>query len=275
MLKKQVIMESAIELFAKKGIDATSVQQITDHCGISKGAFYLSFKSKEELIFSIIDYFMKNVTSNIERSVSKHQNPHDKLVAYFKEIFYVIQKYGDFATVFIKEQHFINDSFIDKMTSYDELNNKLLLDLFNELYPNKVESLQYDLLIIIKGLLASYGDFILKNSNDYNIEKLTDSLVEKVDIIAQQSKKSFFTKDMITSCSSRQLEITKELIVEELHQMLALIEDDVLKDSLLILEEQINSEAPRNALIVGMLSNLENEPACNWFCYMMRKYYVL
>lgn len=275
MLKKQLIMESAIELFTKKGIDATSVQQITEHCGISKGAFYLSFKSKDELIFSIIDYFTKNVTANIERSVIKQQNPHNKLAAYFMEIFNILQKYGDFATVFIKEQHFINETLIDKMAYYDELNNRLLLDLLRELYPSKVDSLQYDLLVVIKGLLASYGDFIIKNSYPIDIEKLTESLVEKVEVIAKHGEKSFFTKDMFKNYSSHSLMITKDLIVEELQQLLTLIQDgNVLKDSLLILEGQIQSDSPSKAIILGMLSNLEDEQACDWFCYMMRKYYL-
>ena len=43
MTKKQLIMEKAAELFAKQGFEATSVQQITDYCGISKVPFiYLS-----------------------------------------------------------------------------------------------------------------------------------------------------------------------------------------------------------------------------------------
>ena len=61
MIKKQLIMEKALELFAEKGFEATSVQQITEHCGISKGAFYLSFKSKDELILALIDHFMMQV----------------------------------------------------------------------------------------------------------------------------------------------------------------------------------------------------------------------
>lgn len=275
MLKKQLIMESAIELFTKRGIDATSVQQITEHCGISKGAFYLSFKSKDELIISIIDYFSKNVIANIERSVSKQQEPQDKLAAYFLEIFNILQKYGDFATVFVKEQHFINESFIDKMAYYDELNNKLLLNLFNELYPEKAELLGYDLLVIIKGLLASYGDFIIKKVNQYNLEQLTESLVEKIEIIAKYGEKSFFTKEKVTCHTSHQLEFTKELILKELHPLLNLIQDDVLRDSLLILEGEICADAPRKAILLGMLTNLESEPECNWFCYMMRKLYVL
>lgn len=64
--RKQLIMEKAIELFAARGFESTSVQQITEHCGISKGAFYLSFKSKDELILEIIDYFMKRFTTGVD-----------------------------------------------------------------------------------------------------------------------------------------------------------------------------------------------------------------
>ena len=73
MIKKQLIMEKALELFAKQGFEATSVQQITEHCGISKGAFYLSFKSKDELILALIDYFMTQFTSDIDYTGQKHK----------------------------------------------------------------------------------------------------------------------------------------------------------------------------------------------------------
>lgn len=58
MTKRRIlIIEKSSELFAENGFAATSVQDITDACGISKGAFYLSFKSKESLLFAIFEYF--------------------------------------------------------------------------------------------------------------------------------------------------------------------------------------------------------------------------
>lgn len=66
MGKKQLIMERALELFAEQGFEPTSVQQITERCGISKGAFYLSFKSKDELIVALIDQFMSQMISNTD-----------------------------------------------------------------------------------------------------------------------------------------------------------------------------------------------------------------
>lgn len=62
MSKKLMIMEKAIELFSKNGVESTSIQDITNACGISKGAFYLSFKSKDDLLVEITDYFIKNLS---------------------------------------------------------------------------------------------------------------------------------------------------------------------------------------------------------------------
>ena len=80
MIKKQLIIENAIQLFAEQGFEATSIQQITDKCGISKGAFYLSFKSKDELIFSLIDYFLETMqhlcTISIFLCTQKQKNDH-------------------------------------------------------------------------------------------------------------------------------------------------------------------------------------------------------
>ncbi|MDS8854874.1 TetR/AcrR family transcriptional regulator, partial [Streptococcus pneumoniae] len=70
MSKKQQILESALQLFAENGIEATSVQHITQEAGISKGAFYLSFPSKESLIKEIIDSFMKGFVADIDRVVN-------------------------------------------------------------------------------------------------------------------------------------------------------------------------------------------------------------
>ena len=50
----QKIMQSALELFATHGFDATSISQIADHAGISKGLIYNYFDSKEQLLKALV-----------------------------------------------------------------------------------------------------------------------------------------------------------------------------------------------------------------------------
>lgn len=47
--KKQKLLESSFNLFTKKGIKNTSVQEITENAGTAKGTFYLYFKDKYEV----------------------------------------------------------------------------------------------------------------------------------------------------------------------------------------------------------------------------------
>jgi AcrR family transcriptional regulator len=44
------IMRSAEELFMRQGYEKTSMQQIAGHCGLTKGALYHHFNSKESLL---------------------------------------------------------------------------------------------------------------------------------------------------------------------------------------------------------------------------------
>ncbi|MCL4501464.1 MAG: TetR/AcrR family transcriptional regulator [Deltaproteobacteria bacterium] len=52
-LKQKIILES-LRLFSLKGFLSTSVQDILEAAGTSKGGFYNHFKSKEELFFAVL-----------------------------------------------------------------------------------------------------------------------------------------------------------------------------------------------------------------------------
>jgi AcrR family transcriptional regulator len=51
---KQRILQTARELFATKGVQQTSLQEIADRLGITKPALYYHFASRDELIRSIV-----------------------------------------------------------------------------------------------------------------------------------------------------------------------------------------------------------------------------
>lgn len=55
--RKQEFLATALELFYTKGYEHTTIQDIIDRMGVSKGAFYHYFESKEDVIISIaMDY---------------------------------------------------------------------------------------------------------------------------------------------------------------------------------------------------------------------------
>ncbi|MBQ9276797.1 MAG: helix-turn-helix transcriptional regulator, partial [Clostridia bacterium] len=52
---RERIIEAAKSLILARGYDAVSVSDITKEAGVSKGAFYIHFKTKEDLIEEMID----------------------------------------------------------------------------------------------------------------------------------------------------------------------------------------------------------------------------
>jgi AcrR family transcriptional regulator len=57
--------EKGAKLFEKQGLKKTSVDDLTEAVGISKGAFYLFFESKEELFLEILEELEKDFRARI------------------------------------------------------------------------------------------------------------------------------------------------------------------------------------------------------------------
>lgn len=51
------IIQAALEIFVRKGYHGTSVHEITEKVGVTKGALYSHFSSKGDLLLRIIDEF--------------------------------------------------------------------------------------------------------------------------------------------------------------------------------------------------------------------------
>jgi AcrR family transcriptional regulator len=62
---KNRILQKTIEVFRKKGYRRTKMDDIANELGVSKGAIYPYFGSKEELFREALCYFQKNMNSDI------------------------------------------------------------------------------------------------------------------------------------------------------------------------------------------------------------------
>lgn len=55
--RAQNIIEAADELFARYGFERTSMDDIAKHSGIGKGSIYLEFRTKEDILFRILERY--------------------------------------------------------------------------------------------------------------------------------------------------------------------------------------------------------------------------
>ena len=62
--KENRLLTTAFDLFTKKGVNNTSIQDIADSAGVGKGTFYLYFKDK----YDIRDKVSENIDSYNHRN---------------------------------------------------------------------------------------------------------------------------------------------------------------------------------------------------------------
>jgi AcrR family transcriptional regulator len=76
-LTKQHIIKVSAPFFNKNGYAATSLSDITNATGLSKGAIYGNFKNKEDLAYScfkhMVHYLMKPLSDHLRQSTSPIQ----------------------------------------------------------------------------------------------------------------------------------------------------------------------------------------------------------
>jgi TetR/AcrR family transcriptional regulator, cholesterol catabolism regulator len=115
-------MDSALQLFEEEGYDAASVQRIVDEAGLTKGAFYHHFESKEEVLHEIHDQFMDYQLERL-RTVVARDEPADVLLRQVmtEVLMEPIGIYRSEITVFLHEQRFLSrDAFSEVYAKRDE-----------------------------------------------------------------------------------------------------------------------------------------------------------
>jgi len=100
---KRKIFETSMELFARKGYDATSIEEITATVGVAKGTLYYHFSSKEEIFNFLIQEGMKLLTNSIEIKMSKCDNSIDKIRAVILIQVKVLAKYENFISILLSQ----------------------------------------------------------------------------------------------------------------------------------------------------------------------------
>lgn len=94
------IMESAIKLFSNSGFNKASVDDICAEAGISKGAFYHHFKSKQELFLALLDGWLQTIDNAIE--ASKELTVPETFMRMTEAFPYIFETAGDGLPMFLE-----------------------------------------------------------------------------------------------------------------------------------------------------------------------------
>ncbi|EMB79947.1 TetR/AcrR family transcriptional regulator [Streptococcus mutans] len=84
-VRRQEIMEAALQIFMEKGYLETRTQDIIDKVKISRGLLYYHFKNKEDILYCLIEKYSQPVIQRLAKiSQDKKLTAKDKLRTFFE-----------------------------------------------------------------------------------------------------------------------------------------------------------------------------------------------
>ena len=78
---RQKIVSSATRLFSLNGYDGTGVAEICEAAGVSKGAFYHHFPSKQDVFLTILNEWLDQLSSQMQNARLTSPNVPESLIA--------------------------------------------------------------------------------------------------------------------------------------------------------------------------------------------------
>lgn len=97
-----LILNAAQNLFARYGYDATGVADICQEAGVSKGAFYYHFPSKQALFLDLLEEWLKDLDVHLNQLHQNNMSVPDSLINMTSVLPLVFQSAGGHLHMFLE-----------------------------------------------------------------------------------------------------------------------------------------------------------------------------
>ena len=84
---RERLLAAALQVFARNGYDRATVDEIVSSAGFSKGAFYVHFKTKEDLFWAMLDERVSGHQNTVLESLDTGSSIHDNVRSLLTTIF--------------------------------------------------------------------------------------------------------------------------------------------------------------------------------------------
>lgn len=106
---KEELTRQSIQLFERKGFSSTSVQDIVDSLGVTKGTFYYYFTSKETLLMDIHLSYIDDLLSRQQKVLNSNASCGKQLAEIVEMLINDIQTQGSNVRVYFREMRHLSE----------------------------------------------------------------------------------------------------------------------------------------------------------------------
>ncbi|WP_144548184.1 TetR/AcrR family transcriptional regulator [Bacillus sp. X1(2014)] len=278
--RKLHVVNMAHQLFIEKGFQATSIQDILDYSGISKGTFYNYFSSKSELLIAIYKTIYKKLEKD-RNDLLIGQNP-SSIEIFIKQVeLQMISNRKNKLLALYEEVLASNDADLKQYIQRARLNSlRWYYNRFVDIFGEDKKPFLLDCAIMFQGIIQyniQYNRMAHESGEKVSsvVRYCVARMVKMVDEVAESGEQLIEPKTLekwVPDCPKNNHEILTQLV------KLALILRASIAKSIKDLNEQnkyhelldfiqeeiIHTRSPRKFLIQSALLSLKQNPASLW-----------
>lgn len=183
--KVDFICEKAYEEFIKNGVNNFSLNKFIESLNMSKGQFYYYFKTKEELIFEVIDKKAQKIFDDTVKNVAKEKTFYNKLLSLFSFYLGNCSAEDKLFDKLVKDTFYLylnmkNQYIKQKNAEYYDFIHKIVDEIFTEMI--EINYIKKDSKKFIPSLVATADGMYLQSMTleNYDIKK---NLMDYIDIL--------------------------------------------------------------------------------------------
>lgn len=109
------IISTAIELFGTYGYQKASMRDIARRIGITQAALYYHFKSKEEILFTILERSVNNLYFQLKSLFMEDLEPVEKLRHVIMQHMLTIRDYRDESKIIIEDKRHLSEDLLKQV----------------------------------------------------------------------------------------------------------------------------------------------------------------
>lgn len=262
--RKKKVMAAAHALFVEKGYAATSVQDILEKSGISKGTFYNYFLSKNELLMSIFEK-INDETKEQRKNMLVGRPVHDKEV--FIEQIKVKMEVNKENNLFVLFQGVFmsEDTDLKKFVKQHHLNElhwvqRRLIEVFGE----KVRPYSVDLALILFGIVQNTAHFVVTVEGKRDLNAMISYAMRRVESVVKDvitTDDQLFDSHILERWMPEKV-LHHEKRKSELMQKIGVMRekgDSAQEELLSFLQDELQAAEPRHHVIESVLENVKEK----------------
>ena len=165
--RKQSILDGALQVFNKHGIEKTTMDEIANSSGFGKATLYYYFSSKDAVFIAIMEDGWKKIWEEIEYKIIEDVKPRKKFMGIIKRMAKLVNNNKTLYGFLFTAPNYIHGESIQSWRTYQERLYAILKSIIEEGIKTK-EFLNVDPGMLMKAIGGLFHGLLIENKDDLN-----------------------------------------------------------------------------------------------------------